>query len=89
MHYTTDENKSFFIPWPAVNDEVYAYHLNKADKSMIKNYLNKMTDMHDQKKKDNVICQLVCAANEYIFSNISDLIKSAAESHDIADCFAG
>lgn len=46
--------------------------------------------MHDQKRKKGTTLSLsgpLCAANEFIFSNISDLIRSAAESYDIADCF--
>lgn len=44
---------------------------------MIKNYHNNMTKMQDQNFFFLSINSLVCAANEFIFSNISDLIKSA------------
>lgn len=64
------------MSWPTVNNEVYTYHLNKADKSMINDCPNYMANMYDQEKRALSLSRLVHAANEFIFSNISDLIKS-------------
>lgn len=61
---------------PTVNNQVCTYHLNKADKSMINDCLHYRANMYDQEKRALSLSRLVRTANVFIFSNITDLIKS-------------